>query len=188
MKYSQTYSTAFLRFSRCLSLHGILARAISISLSQATAGSALKRRVVHRAPLISRVTSRSGAKTLVTHRRRAFLLRDSAKNRTFYIVVMRRVARKSDARNRKRTTRSSVSLFLFPLATIPGPSKHIHNARRNAQPCQKSSGKSQIRPYTRECGDTYAITVSLILLLLGVAPTNIAAIYTATFAFSTCPT
>lgn len=46
-----------------------------------------------------------------------------------------------------------------------------------------------LRIYARtcECGDT-AITVSLVLLLLGVAPTDIVAIYTTTFAFSTCPT
>jgi len=37
------------------------------------------------------------------------------------------------------------------------------------------------------CGNI-AITVSLVLLLLGIALTDIAAIYTATFAFSTCPT
>lgn len=105
------------------------------------------------------------------------------------------VARKGDDGNRKCTIRLSVSLplSLSPPATISEPSKHIHNARRNAHVVRNRREKNQIRPYiriyarTRECDDT-AITVSLVLLLLGVAPTDIVAIYTTTFAFSTCPT
>lgn len=169
---------------RCLSPHDISTRAISISLSQAAAGSALKRRVVHRTSLISRVTSTEAARNIAPQRRRlAFLPCDLAKighpiagSCAKPTVVTGRVHDVCGAR-----------VFL---STRHGAWRTLRRASRHTACQNPSEEKSQVRPYVCICAPHVYMTYICVTVQSGsiaieccthISGIYLAAIYMATF-------